>query len=488
MSSHLTDQSRAPYFEAIRAHLAEGVLSFHVPGHQGGRGADPDLHKLLGTPTLWADITEVQGLDDLHNPTGQLGEAQRLAAAAFGAEQTHFLINGSTSGNHAMLLATTGPGDVVLVPRNAHRSVWGGLTLSGASAAVYEPPFDEELGVYGAPTPKAVQRAMQDHPSAQTLLISSPTYHGHAADTRAIIHLAHSRGMTVLADEAWGAHLRFHDGYPSSAVQAGADLVVQSTHKMLPSLTQTAMLHVNGPRVDRERLCQTLRIILSSSPSAPLLASLDCARRQYALHGCRILEELAGLASLTRRELDALDGIFCRGGELRTDGAVSQWDPARMVVSALGRGYNGHELETYLRYDHRVQIEMSDLFGVVVVLTAGHREEHVQALVHAVGALPSKPALPPPGPPPTFPRALVTPARALRAPAEQVPWKEAGGRRSAETVTLYPPGIPWLLGGEVIEPLLLSELKSRQQAGGKIQGSTDPTLDTVRVQKGIRDE
>lgn len=453
-----------------------------MPGHQGGLGADPELHRLLGTPTLWSDITEVLGLDDLHRPVGQCGEAQRLAAAAFGAEETYFLINGSTSGNQAMLLATCGPGDVVLVPRNAHRSVWGGLALSGASAAVYEPPYDAELGAYGVPTARCVALARQQFPQARALLLSSPTYYGHAADTQAIVSMAHELELVVLADEAWGAHLPFHAGYPCSAVRAGADLTVQSTHKMLPSLTQTAMLHVRGPRVDRPRLIQTLRMLLSSSPSAPLLASLDCARRQYALHGCRILEELASLALLVRQELGALEGIFCRGGELQAPGVVSQWDPARLVISALGRGYTGYELETYLRYEHRVQIEMSDLFGVVVVLTAGHREEHVQALVHAIGCLPPRaPIEGPAAEPPRFPQSLLTPAHTLGARAEAVPWREASGRRAAETVTLYPPGIPWLLAGETIEPQVLCELKARQSAGGKIQGSTDPALETLRV-------
>lgn len=422
------------------------------------------------------------GLDDLHCPTGQCGEAQRLAAAAFGADETFFLINGSTSGNHAMLLTATGPGDVVLVPRNAHRSIWGGLALSGASAAVYEPPFDPELGVYAAPTVACLRGARQRYPKAKAFILSSPTYHGHACDARALVGAAHEMGLLVLADEAWGAHLAFHDGYPTSAVQAGADLTVQSTHKMLPSLTQSAMLHVRGSRVDREKLRQILRTILSSSPSAPLLASLDCARRQYALHGYRILEELASLATLTRMELNELAGIFCRGGEPQAPGTVSLWDPARMVVSALGRGYTGYELETYLRYEHRLQIEMPDLFGVVVVITAGHREEHVQALIHAVAALPPRsPRELPTAAPPRFPQALITPVEAWRGPATQLPWREAVGRRAAETVTLYPPGIPWLLAGEVIEPQVLAELKARQAAGGKIQGSTDPCLDTVRV-------
>ena len=479
-----SDQNRAPYLEAIQAHLAESVLPFHVPGHQGGLGADPGLHQLLGASVFGADLTEVLGLDDLHRPTAQFKEAQQLAAAAFGAEQTHFLINGSTSGNHAMLLATTGPNDIVLIPRNAHRSVWGGLLLSGATAAVYEPPFDSRLGAYGVATPECVRKAARQFP-AKVFYLSSPSYQGHAADTGAVVKAAHDLGLLVLADEAWGAHLAFHDGFPTSAVHAGADLTVQSTHKMLPALTQSAMLHVRGSRVDRARLDFVLRTILSSSPSAPLLASLDGARRHYALHGREILEGLAALAVRARAQLSALEGITCWGGELKPPGAVSLWDPTRLVVSALARGYTGYELEAYLRYECRVQIEMPDLFGVAVVLTAGHREEHVQTLVQALAALPPQAST---GDltafrlaPPSFPHALVTPRDALLAPTEAVPWAQASGRRAAETVTLYPPGIPWLLPGQRIDEEVLDYLTTRQAAGGKIQGAADPTLQTLRV-------
>jgi lysine decarboxylase len=476
---------RAPYFEALQAHLKEDVGSFHVPGHQGGRGVDQALSEFLG-PKVWrADLTEVLGIDDLHRPTAQVKEAQALAAAAFGAEQTHFLINGSTSGNHAMLLATTGPGDVVLMPRNAHRSLWGGLLLSGASAAVYQPPFDSELGVYRVATPACVEAAVIGCPAAQCFVLSSPSYHGHAADTVGVVQKAHDLGLMVLADEAWGAHLAFHCGFPTSAVHAGADLTVQSTHKMLPALTQSAMLHVRGDRVDRARLDLVLRTILSSSPSALLVASLDVARRQFALHGRRILDDLAGLAARARDDLNALEGISCWGGELQPKGAVSFRDPTRLVVSALLRGHTGYELEAFLRHEHRLQIEMPDLFGVVVVLTAGHTQEHLGSLVKAVDALPRQASsLDVKGfqlAPPTFSDAVFTPRDALHSPTERVPFQRAAGRRAAETVTLYPPGIPWLLPGERIVDEVLDQLKARQRAGGNIQGATDPSLETIRV-------
>jgi arginine decarboxylase len=478
------DQSQAPYLDAIASHREQGILSFHVPGHQAGRGADPRLHDLLGSSLLSADLTEVLGIDDLHRPHDQILHAQRLAAAAFGAEETHFLVNGSTSGNHAMLLACSGPGELVLVPRNAHRSIWGGLMLSGASAAVYDPPFDESLGVYTVATPRCVARAAAQHPQASALVLYSPAYHGHAANTVGVVQTAHEHGLLVLADEAWGAHLPFHPGYPVSAVQAGADLTVQSSHKMLPALTQAAMLHVRGPRIDRPRLRGILSTILSSSPSAPLLVSLDSARRQFATEGYRILEEVARLAELAQQEIAALDGLFCRGGKLQGEDQVSLWDPARLVVSARGRGYSGYELEATLRYEHGIQIEMSDMLGVVVALTAGHQEQHLRALVRALASLPHKASDTKSlerVAPPLFPQTVLTPRTVLQQPSQQVGWREALGQLSAETVTLYPPGVPWLLPGQPIDQATLDSLREAQQAGGKVQGASDPSLQTLAV-------
>lgn len=474
--------SRSPYFDAVRAHVSGEVLSFHVPGHQGGHGADPEFASFLGLDALKADITEVMGIDDLHRPHGQLGEAQRLAAQAFGADQTHFLVNGSTVGNQAMLLTCGGPGDLVLVPRNAHRSIWSGLILSGATAATYLPEFDHELGVFSVPTQATLEEALRRHPEAKAVVITSPSYHGHACDIDKVVETIHQHGKLALVDEAWGAHLAFHLGFPRSAVQAGADLTVQSTHKMLPSLTQSAMLHVTGERVDRQRLDAVLRTLQTSSPSALLVTSLDAARRHYALHGQEILENLARIATLTGQRLNRLEGIFCRGAELGTSrGVLPTWDPTHLVVSALARGYTGYELEATLRHEHGQQVEMSDLFGVVLVLTAGHTEEHLERFVSAIDSLPQGEPKESNIQPVEFPHQTFIPRDAFMATRVQVAAEDAVGGISAETITLYPPGIPWILPGERIEGALLSELLSRRQAGGQVQGAWDPTLSTLGV-------
>lgn len=465
------------------------MLSFHIPGHQQGRGAEPEALELLGEQAFRADITEVLGIDDLHHPTGQCGEAQDLAAQAFGADRTRFLVNGSTSGNQAMFLTCLGPGDTVLIPRSAHRSAWAAAVLCGAEVAVYDTPFDEEMEIFHPPTVSDFLLAYQQCPQAKAFYLVTPSYYGGAADVESLVALAHERGLLVLVDEAWGAHFAFHPDLPTSAVTAGADLTVQSTHKMLPGLTQGAMLHVRGTSVDQSRLDTVLGMLLTSSPSSLLVASLDSARREYALRGFEILDGLLSLSTRARRALNDLEGIVCHGEELLAQPEVHHWDFTRLVITAVGRGFTGYELETSLRYEHRLQVEMSDHRAVVVVLSAGHDQHHADKLTEAVRALPNKGPLTSTdrkGPPrPHSSLRTFSPRESFFAPHCVVKAEEAVGLRSAETIVLYPPGIPWILTGEVIERDMISQLKEHQRMGGRVRGAADPTLTTLAVLKGI---
>ncbi len=482
-------QRRAPYLEALKDHLDQKVLSFHVPGHQQGRGAPDSALDFLGESAFRADITEVLGIDDLHHPTGQCGEAQELAAEAFGADLTRFLVNGSTSGNQAMFLTCLGPEDTVLIPRNAHRSAWAAAVICGVQVAVYDTPFDDEMEVFHPPTVSDFYLAYEQCPQAKALYLVSPSYYGGAADLESLVAEAHDRGLLVLVDEAWGGHFAFHPGLPTSAVTAGADLTVQSTHKMLPGLTQGAMLHLRGQAVDRSRLDSVLGMLLTSSPSSLLVASLDSARREYSLRGHELLEGLLNLSAHLRRMISEIEGIVCHGEELLGRPEVHQWDFTRLVVSAVERGFTGYELESTLRYEHHLQVEMSDHRAVVIVLSAGHGSQHGDRLVEALRALPHKGPLASVGlKSPTRPRRalqVLSPRETFFAPHHTMGAEEAVGLRSAETIHLYPPGIPWVLPGEVIESEVLAQLKGHQQMGGRVRGAADSTLATLKVLKGI---
>ena len=450
-----------------------------MPGHMQGRGAPEELRDLLGLPALEADTTQVLDLDDIHRPRTALKAAQELAARAWGADRSWFLVNGSSCGNMAMILAAVGPGEEILVPRAAHRSVHAGLVLSGARPVYLPSPFDEEMGAYHPVLPATVAAALEAHPRARALLFTSPTPYGAAAEVETLVRLGRERGLPVLVDEAWGPHLAFHPGLPTSALAAGADLVVHSAHKLLSALSQASILHQRGQRVDPARVEAVLRMLQSTSPNCLLVASLDVARRQVALHGREDWQRALEMADSAREALRGVPGLRCPGPE-----RCPAYDRTRLVVSAVDLGYTGVEVERLLRERDRIQVEMSDLRNVVALVTPGHSPAEVDRLVAALASLPRRPhaasvpsvrELPPPA------RQALTPREAFHSPALPVPRALAPGRISAEFFTPYPPGIPLLCPGEVLTAEHLEHLDRVLAAGVPLEGPADPSLETVRV-------
>ena len=475
----MDSQSAAPYFDSLADYVRAQVHSFHMPGHQQGTGAPAEFVSLVGSAALAADITQVQGMDDIHRPFDGCLRAQHLAAQAYESERCYFLVNGSTCGNQAMLMTALNPGEAVLVPRNAHSSTMSGLLLSEARPVYYQPPFDPEMGVFHVATPDSVLPVLERHPEARALYLTSPSYYGAAADVDALVALARQRGMLVLVDEAWGAHLVFHERLPRSAVQAGADLVVQSSHKLVSGMSQAAMLHANGERVDRARLEAVLRLLQTTSPNTLLVASLDTARRQLALQGRQLLDLVLDLADRARTGLRAA-GV--RVWERRP--GVYDWDDSRLVFQVPG--FRGYEVDRRLRQQHNIQLEMSDSQNLVALVTPGHRADQVDRLVRAVSEIArQKPESSPKRLPhlPCLPEARLSLKQAFLAPWESVPLSKAAGRICVDTVCPYPPGIPWLVPGEVPSPALIEELQTELAAGVTIQGAYDPQLKTVRVVK-----
>lgn len=443
-----------------------------MPGHQGGKGAPESLRRLLGDRALRADTTQVLDLDDIHRPRTALKHAQDLAAGYWGADRTWFLVNGSSCGNHAMIMATVGPGDEIVVPRNSHRSVMTGLLLSGARPVYVDAEYDAEMGLHHTVAPGAVDRALEQHPAAKAVFYTSVTPYGAAADSRGLVQVARRHGALALVDEAWGPHLNVLP-QPRPALEAGADLVVHSVHKLLPALSQASVLHALGARVDHERVSMVLRMLQTTSPNCLLVASLDAAREAVQVGGASRLAAAVALADRAREGMAEIPGIRT----WRMD------DPTRLVFSALDLGYTGLELERELRDRHRIQLEMSDPRYGVALVTLGHTEADVDRLVEALRRLPRRPARPAPPAWEPPPRPLVSmPLRdAFYAPSEPVPLREAVGRTCAEWITPYPPGIPLLCPGETFTRELVDALRGQLAAGVPLEGPADPTLATVRA-------
>ncbi|PSN14251.1 arginine decarboxylase [filamentous cyanobacterium CCT1] len=492
----MPDQSKTPILSALQASSQRPHAAFYAPGHKRGQGASTQLINLLGEKALAVDLPELPELDNLFAPEGVIYEAQELAAAAFGAEQTYFLANGSTCGIEATILATVGPGDKIIVPRNAHRSVIAGLVLSGAMPVFVAPEYSPELGLVLGVKAETIAAALSHHPDTRAVLLVSPTYHGLCSDVGAIAALAHSHNIPLLIDEAHGPHFAFHPELPTPALALGADLVVQSTHKVLGALSQAAMLHTRGDRIDRSRLQSALQLTQSTSPNSLLLASLDAARHQIATAGKALLSDTLDLTQQIRRELAEILGLRVIDKSAVTSfSSVSDLDLTRLTVDLLGVGITGLEADDILHHELGVTVELPELRHLTLIVSLGNTEKDVQRCVAgfetlAAGAGDRATHHAPIHWPetgfaedgtPTFGVPLVSPREAFFTTPETVSAQAAIGRLSAETISAYPPGIPTIVAGEPISAADIQQLTLAKQQGGYVTGGRDASLDTFHV-------
>lgn len=490
------DQHKTPYFDALLDYVQSGTASFHTPGHKQGAGMHPRLRDFIGDRVLSIDLTQIRGLDDLNAPEGPIQEAHELAAAAYGADFSYFLVNGSTAGNQAMLMTALRPGDTVLLPRNSHKSATSALIMSATKPVYMKPEVDRSLHIDHCVTPQTVETALREHPEARAVFVTSPTYYGATADLAAIEQIVHAQGKLLLVDEAWGPHLHFHPELPPSATAVGVDVCVNSTHKLLAGMSQASMLHTRGERIDQGRLRSTLRLFQSTSPSLVLLASLDVARMQMATQGVALLDRALALARDARRRLNEIPGVYCMGTDHVGKPGIAGYDETRIVITVKGLGYTGYEAEEILRLRNGVQVELADLFNVVALVTIGDSRQSIDRLVDGVSELAT--AERPHGihapagvlkrrasqggfELPDIPQQVATPREAFLADHVEIPFRNSTGRICAEVVTPYPPGIPILCPGEAITQDIIDHVQLELEAGVHMQGPADPKLRSIRV-------
>jgi lysine decarboxylase len=482
------EQPTAPYLDAVVAYGFRGSGRFHVPGHKGGAGADPGLRHALGDDALMVDIPQdIHGIDLGPEPT-PYRQAEQLAADAYGAERTWFLTNGATQGNHALALALAPLGTRVVAQRNSHASLVDGLVLSGGLPSFVAPEYDDELGMAHGVTPEALGAAIDAADGARAAFIVSPTYYGMAADVEGCAAVCHERDVPLIVDQAWGPHFGFHPDLPPSALAQGADAVLTSTHKIVGSLTQSAMLHVAGTgRIDIGRVSRAMRLVRSTSQSALLMASLDGARRQLAVHGEALLHEAIAAAARTRAKMAKIPGIALVDGQFVGRPGVAGWDPMRLVIDVRETGCTGYEVAEALRRAYDVQPELATHATMVLLLgiaespvslerVAGDLDEIVKrisregtrdALVRPTQALSNEMA--------------VSPRDAFLGDAESVGVDAAVGRISCESIAGYPPGIPALLPGERITAEVIAYLRELREAGARLHGASDQSFETITV-------
>lgn len=489
----LAAQARAPLFEALRDYAAKDMAAFHTPGHKQGRSIPAEFKALVGENVFRIDLTELPEVDNLHDPDGVIKEAQALAAEAYGADASFFLVNGSTTGNNVMVMTVCDPGDKIIIPRNAHKSVLGGIILSGAKPAYVRPVWDDRLCVAHCLTPEAVSAAIQEHPDAKAVLLVHPTYFGGVGDLRRIADICHAHGIPLLVDEAHGPHFHFHPELPTSAIEAGADMVVQSTHKIVSGMTQASLLHIRTDRVNVNRVRNVLQLIHSTSPSYVLMASLDVARRQLALEGRKLLSETIETAEWARAELNAIPGVYVFGRETIGPEGIFDLDVTKLTINVTGLGMTGFDALDLLNERFDVQSEMATLHNVLLLVTLGNDRRDLERVVSAFRTLSEQAAadgrlgtssLPTGLPMPSgVPVAAMTPREAFFAETETIDFLASAGRVCAEIVAPYPPGIPILAPGEVISQGAVEYLQVVHEMGGFINGPEDVRLRTIKVVK-----
>ncbi len=471
------EQFRTPLFDAM-VNLAESrKVSFHTPGHKSGKGIATRFRKFVGPRVFSIDLTTLDEVDSLQNPTGVIKEAQELAAKAAGADRSYFLVNGTTVGNHAMVASATGPGDKVLIARNCHRSVLTGLIMSGASPVFFQPSFDRDLKLTLNVTFDTVKAAIDANPGARSLLLTSPNYYGLCADIEKIIPYAHEKGLAVFVDEAHGPHLKFNSKLPKCALEAGADMCVQSTHKIVGGMTQASMLHANAGRVNIDDVTNTLKLLQTTSPSYILMASLDLARMQMATEGKKLLNRTIKLAEEARAKINSIAGITCFGKDRAKASGMADMDTTKLTITVSDLGLSGYHVSQVLNNRFDIQVEMADPFHILVIVSIGDRQDDLDRLVAALrqisaetglqGALLPLDKVHPPSLMNTF---IMTPRDAFYSDTELVGIDRAVGRVSAEIVTVYPPGIPLLVPGEEISKEAIDYLRNMAGLGAIIDG------------------
>jgi len=491
----MTDRNHTPLLDALIHHSDSNPVSYHVPGHRYGQAlSDADrIEKQWYSTIMKIDVTELSATDDLHHPEGPIAEAQHLAAQCFGAEETFFLVGGSTSGNIALLLAVCEPDDIIIVQRNVHKSVINGLMLAGAKVAFIMPEIDDRTGVATVPSLDTVVQAVHQYPEAKAVFLTNPNYYGMSVDLELYVEKIHSHGLLLLVDEAHGAHYGLHPALPQSAIQAGADAVVQSTHKTLTAMTMGAMLHIQGERMPRESLRQALAAIQSSSPSFPIMASLDISRAMIDRHGAEWFEAGLSAANKLRRWVYEESTVLQTIHSEDDSNAYDQMDALRVVLWNHTEVLTGFELQKHME-ERGCWIEMADARHVVLIIGIQTSETDIDKLIavcqeielvilNSKRVIESKSLL---LPTPTKLQKVSHETILLRRKANiegilRVALSEAVNETSAEMVIPYPPGIPIVYPGERLSAELVDRIRQLSSLGARFQGAVDSTMQTIAV-------
>lgn len=484
MRKNKLNQNNTPLLNALLKYADDNVIPFHVPGHKQGR-CNRELAHVFGDTTLKMDLTCFEDTDNICHPVSVIKEAEALAAQIYHAENAYFLVNGTTSGIQAMIMSVCEIGDKIIIPRNAHKSAVGGIIMSGAIPVYIEPEIHEHYGIAMGIRPDTVAKALEMHPDAKAVFMINPIYYGIASDLKKIVEIAHYHNVPVIVDEAHGAHLVFNQNLPISAMEAGADIAASSTHKLGGSFTQSSILLHQGKLINSQKIKAVLNLTQTTSPSYILMASLDIARKQLALHGQEMIDKTLKLALWAREEISNIEGLEILDNEVLEYECNHAIDPTKIVVNVRALGLSGYEVEKILRKEYKIQLELSDLFNIIALVSIGDNEETLGALINALKEIANNRSIKNVVkyfiPLPQIPDSIVTPRDAFYGETRTIALNEAEGEISAEMIMAYPPGIPIICPGERLTKEVIDYVNILKNEEAELQGTEDPNVNSIRV-------
>ncbi|KRE28120.1 ornithine decarboxylase [Mycobacterium sp. Soil538] len=482
------NQSQAPLLEALARYRGADRYGFTPPGHRQGRGVDERVAAVLGADPFRSDVLASGGLDDRRSQGGYLAHAEELMADAVGADYAFFSTCGSSLSVKAAMMAVAGGGDGLLLSRDSHKSIVAGLIFGGLQPRWITPQWDADRHLSHPPSPEQVEEGWRRHPDADAALIVSPSPYGTCADLRAIAEVCHRRGKPLIVDEAWGAHLPFHEDLPTWAMDAGADVCVVSVHKMGMGFEQGSVFHVQGDLIDRDRLSACADLLMTTSPNVLLYSAMDGWRRQMVERGHDMLGAALDLASSLRATLDELPDVTVMERELLGEQASHDLDRLQIMLDVAGTGTSGYQANDWLREHCRLDLGMSDHRRILATMSAADDAATGARLTDALTAwrdaardFPAPPTIALPDPGELQLDSVMLPREAFFGATEMVPADRAAGRIAAEQITRYPPGIPAVVPGERLNDTVIDYLRSGVAAGMNTPDPADPSLAEFRV-------
>jgi lysine decarboxylase len=482
------DQSQTPLLDALTDYHAADRYGFTPPGHRQGRGVDRRVRDVLGHQPFRDDVLASGGLDDRRMSNNHLKRAEDLMAEAVGAEQAWFSTCGSSLSVKAAMMAVAGGNGDLLLGRDSHKSIVAGLIFSGVQPRWVTPRWDAERHFSHPPSPQDYRDAWDKHPDAAGALVVSPSPYGTCTDLAGIAQMCHDRGKPLIVDEAWGAHLPFHDDLPTWAMDAGADVCVVSVHKMGAGFEQGSVFHLQGDLVDPDRLSACADLLMTTSPNVLVYSAMDGWRRHMVERGRQLLGAALDLAHELRGALERIPDVDVLDEELLGVEASHDLDRLQVLMDLSATGTSGYQAADWLRENCRIDVGMCDHRRILATLSFADDKDTAARLVDAMWSWrsaaetferPRPIALP--APQTIQLDSVMTPRDAFFARVEQVRADEAAGRIAAEQITPYPPGIPAVVPGERLNVAVVEYLRSGVAAGMNLPDAADTSLTTIRV-------